>query len=358
MKKYKFIQLAVIMAVFALVLAACSDTGDDTAETDDSNNESTEEATDDSSAEAESEEEGSDEAADGGTVEIEDAHGTVEVPVNPESVVALDNRTFETLDDWDIELSAAAVSLMPSGLDYLEDDSIEDIGNHREPNLEAIAAADPDLVIVGQRFGGYYEDIQELVPEAAVIDLNIDTDEEAENTGDNLVNGLKDSTTTLGQIFEREDEAEQLNADFDQAIEDAETAYNGEDTVMGVIVSGGEIGYSAPHNGRVWGPMFEIFGWEPSLEVDDATEDHEGDDISVEAIADSNPDWIMVLDRDADMDEESTPAQDVIDDSPALQNTTAVQEEQIIYAPADTYLNESIQTYLELFDDMANTLDQ
>lgn len=354
MKKYKFIQLAVILAAFVLVFAACSNSGDDTAESDEES--ATEESTDDSSAEGE--EESSDESADSGTIEIEDAHGTVEVPVNPESVVALDNRTFETLDDWDIELSAAAVSLMPDGLSYLEDDSVEDVGNHREPNLEVIAAAEPDLVIVGQRFGGYYEDIKELVPEAAVIDLNVDTSEEAESTGDNLVNGLKDSTTTLGQIFEKEDEAEQLNADFDQAIADAEEAYNGEDTVMGVIVSGGEIGYSAPHTGRVWGPMFEIFGWEPALEVEGSTEDHQGDDVSVEAIADSNPDWIMILDRDAQLDEESTPAQDVIENSEALQNTTAVSEGQIIYAPADTYLNESIQTYLELFEDMANTLNQ
>ena len=35
-------------------------------------------------------------------VEITDAHGTVSVPVNPEVVVSLDNRTFETLDDWGI----------------------------------------------------------------------------------------------------------------------------------------------------------------------------------------------------------------------------------------------------------------
>ncbi|MFD2830805.1 siderophore ABC transporter substrate-binding protein [Corticicoccus populi] len=352
MTKYKFLQLTVLMAVFALVLAACSNSGDE-AETDDSNNETSEETTDDSNAE-----EGSDESADAGTVEIEDAHGTVEVPVNPESVVALDNRTFETLDDWGVELTAAAVSLMPSGLSYLDNDSIEDIGNHREPNLEAIAAANPDLVIVGQRFSGYYEDIKELVPEAAVIDLNVNVDETAETPGENLVNGLKDNTTKLGQIFEKEAEAEQLNADFDQAVEDATAAYNGSDTVMSVIVSGGEIGFSAPHNGRVWGPMYEIFGWEPSLEVEGSTEDHQGDDISVEAIADSNPDWIMVLDRDADMDEESTPAQDVIENSPALQNTTAVSEGQVIYAPADTYLNESIQTYIELFGDISNTLNQ
>ncbi|MFA5570614.1 MAG: hypothetical protein WCY81_05515 [Sphaerochaetaceae bacterium] len=34
------------------------------------------------------------------TVVIEDVHQAVTVPINPKRVVALDNRTFETLEDW------------------------------------------------------------------------------------------------------------------------------------------------------------------------------------------------------------------------------------------------------------------
>lgn len=44
------------------------------------------------------------------TIDIEDNNGTQTVVSPPTSVVATDNRTFETLDAWDIELSAAAVS--------------------------------------------------------------------------------------------------------------------------------------------------------------------------------------------------------------------------------------------------------
>ena len=68
---------------------------------------------------------------------------------------------------------------MPADSPYVNDDSVQNIGNHREPNLEIIAAANPELVIVGQRFAGYYEDIKELVPNAAVIDLNFDVSENA-----------------------------------------------------------------------------------------------------------------------------------------------------------------------------------
>lgn len=292
------------------------------------------------------------------TVEITDAHGTVTVPVNPKNVVALDNRTFETLADWGIELAAAPKPVMPADSPYVSNESVQDVGSHGEPNLEVIAAANPELVIVGQRFAKYYEDIKKLVPNAVVIDLNFDISVESGNPGENLVNGLKGATISLGQIFDKNSEAGQLVADFDKAIEDAKAAYNGTDTVMSVIVSGGDIGFSAPHSGRVWGPMYDIFGWVSSLEINNSTSDHQGDDVSVEAIAQSNPDWIFVLDRDASISSttDAVPAQDVIDNSPALQNVTAVTEGNIVYAPNDTYTNESIQTYLELFQNLKNSL--
>ncbi|MGE7948796.1 siderophore ABC transporter substrate-binding protein [Lysinibacillus sp. NPDC093688] len=339
MKKSMFLKLVGIMAVLTLMLAACSSN---------KTNEESKSNEDNESAEV----------AKATTVEITDAHGTVTVPVNPKNVVALDNRTFETLADWKIDLVAVPKDVMPADSPYVKDDSVKNIGNHREPNLEIIAAANPELVIIGQRFAGYYEEIKKLVPNAVVIDLNVDVSEEAATPGENLVNGLKNSTIALGQIFDKNEEAKQVVADFDKVIEDAKSAYNGKDKVMSVIVGGGDIGFSAPHSGRVWGPMYEIFGWAPALEVADSTSDHKGDEVSVEAIAESNPDWLFVLDRDAAVsgEEDSVPAQDVIAKSPALQKTTAVSKKHIVYAPADTYTNESIQTYIELFENLANTL--
>ncbi|MFC7677729.1 siderophore ABC transporter substrate-binding protein [Paenibacillus sp. GCM10028914] len=347
MKKTRFLKLIGILAILTLMLVACSDSSKESNGSNDTNQE-----------QKTTETKGTEEAAKPTTVEITDAHGTVTVPVNPKNVVSLDSRTFETLADWDIKLAAAPKDVMPAESPYVSDESVQNIGNHREPNLEILAAADPELVIIGQRFAKYYEDIKKLVPNAAVIDLNFDVSEEAEKPGENLVQGFKDATITLGQIFDKNEEAKQLVADFDKAIEDAKSAYNGSDTIMGVEVSGGNIGFSAPQFGRVWGPMYEIFGWKPALEIENATSDHKGDDISVEAIAQSNPDWLFVLDRDAAVSSttDAVPAQDVIDNSPALQNVTAVSKGQIVYAPNDTYTNESIQTFIEIFENLANTL--
>lgn len=349
--KSKFLLLISIIMIFALMLTACSSKSNNANETTQISSVEPNEGADnkiDEQTENQAE-----------TVEVIDAHGTVIVPVNPKNVVSLDNRTFETLASWGIKLAAAPKQVMPMDSPYIADESVLDIGNHREPNLEIIAAVEPELIIVGQRFASFYEDIKALVPNAAVIDLNFDISETAESPGKNFVNGFKNTTLILGRIFNKSEEAKNLIAEFESALERAKAAYNGTDRIMSVIVSGGNIGFSAPRTGRVWGPLYEIFGWIPALDINNATSDHQGDEVSVEAIAQSNPDWIFVLDRDAAVSTSAdyVPAKDVIENSPALQNVKAVKEGKIIYAPNDTYTNESIQTFIEIFESIANAFE-
>src|SRR5690625_2557052 len=101
MRKSKFFKLTAVISIFALMLTACSNSSDETA-----GNETAQ-------------------TKEGETVEITDAHGTVTVPVNPKNVVSLDNRTFETLADWGIELAAAPKAVMPADLPYVDDESVE-----------------------------------------------------------------------------------------------------------------------------------------------------------------------------------------------------------------------------------------
>lgn len=291
-------------------------------------------------------------SASGKSVTVEDNNGAQTISLPLTSVVATDNRTFETLSDWGVELSAAAVALMPNTIAYTKDADIIDLGNHREPNLEAVVAVDPQLIINGQRFADFHKDFAELVPDAVVLELD-------PREGQPFDAELKRQTTVLGEIFGKQAEAKKLNDDLDAAIARAKAAYTAGDEVMGVNVSGGEIGYVAPSNGRTLGPLFDILGLTPALEVE-GSDDHQGDDISVEAIADSNPDIILVMDRDAAVAaDEATyqPAAQVIEGSEALKNVNAVKNGNVIYMPNDTYTNEGIQTYTEFLNMIAEQLE-
>ncbi|RBP62216.1 iron complex transport system substrate-binding protein [Brevibacterium sanguinis] len=289
------------------------------------------------------------------TVTVTDNNGEQTVPSPPKSVVATDNRTFETLDTWGIKLSAAAVGLMPEGLSYTTDESIKDLGSHREPDLEQVAAVKPDLIVNGQRFADYHDDLQKLAPEATVLELD-------PRDGEPFDEELKRQTTVLGEVFGKQDEAKKLVDDFDASIERAKAAYNGSDKSMGLITSAGDIGYVAPSVGRTVGPVFDILELKPALEVPEGSEDHQGDDISVEAIAKSQPDLMIVMDRDAsfsaeEREEGSAPAAEVLEKSEALKDVPAVKNDKIVYFPEDTYLNEGIQTYTEFFNSFADKLE-
>ncbi|MEH0146392.1 ABC transporter substrate-binding protein [Corynebacterium sp. Q4381] len=339
--------LIALAAASSLTIASCSNAEPAL----DSNTPSSETAATSAATSAGSAATSADSAVD--TVTVTDNYGEKTVPTPPKRVVALDNRSFELLDAWGVKPVAAARALVPTTIPGIsDDDSIVDIGNHREPNLEAIVAVDPDVIVSGQRFEKYDEDIQKLVPDAVLLDFEPRENEDFDKE-------LIRQTLELGEVFGKQAEAEQVVGDFTKAVQRARNAYNPEQTVMATIVSGGEIGYVAPGKGRTWGPLFDLIGFTPALEVQDASDDHQGDDISVEAIAAANPNWLLVLDRDAGTksDEGSPEALSVISDSAALKNVDAVKENHIYIAPKDTYTNESILTYTEILNQLADMFE-
>ena len=323
--------LAAIAAIAALGLAACS-----------SGATSSSQSTTSSASEA----------TQASSVSIEANDGTVDIKLPVTRAASLDNRTFEVLAQWNVPLVAAPKKLIPSTITAYKGDDIADVGMHRDPNLEALVAAEPDLIISGQRFSKFDAQIKELAPDVPLINLE-------PREGQPFDKELIREVTELGEIFGKQDEAKKLVDDFNASIERAKKAYDGSSTVMAVDVSGGNIGYVAPGKGRTWGPVFDLLGLKPALEVEGATDSHTGDDISVEAIAEANPAWIFVLDRDAAItkDGSNTPAETVINGNAALQNVAALQNKHVVYAPGDTYTNESIITYTEIFNSIADAFE-
>ncbi|MCI9858786.1 siderophore ABC transporter substrate-binding protein [Microbacterium proteolyticum] len=280
-------------------------------------------------------------AAAATTVTVEDNHGSIEVPVAPERVVALDNTTFETLSEWGVTLAAAPKPLMYDLWPSLSGgDEVLDAGLHREPNIENILAAEPDLIVGGYRFRDIYDQLKEIQPA---------TIETSPRDGEEHASELKRQTTILGQVFGKNDEAAQLSSDLDAAIADAKAAYDPSQSVMGLITSGGKIAYAAPGEGRGVGVLFPTLGLTPALERSAEDASH-GDDISVEAIAAANPEWLFVLDRDAMFGEDGyVSAKELVENAEALKNVPAVQKGQIVYLDGSFYLDEGIQAYTTLY---------
>lgn len=96
------------------------------------------------------------------------AMGTTAVPAEPQRVVVLDTGELDSVTALGVTPVGAVESLPGEGLlDYLEEDAegVEIVGTIEEPNLERIAALEPDLILSSKlRHEAIYERLAAIAP--------------------------------------------------------------------------------------------------------------------------------------------------------------------------------------------------
>ncbi|WNI26925.1 iron-siderophore ABC transporter substrate-binding protein [Streptomyces sp. ITFR-16] len=107
--------------------------------------------------------------ASGGTHTVSTAMGDVEVPDAPKRVVVLDTAELDSALTLGVKPVGATHADVKSGfLDYLPKDrvaGIKDVGAMLTPNLESIAALDPDLILTSKvRHGDKYAELAKIAP--------------------------------------------------------------------------------------------------------------------------------------------------------------------------------------------------
>ncbi|MEM7335902.1 MAG: iron-siderophore ABC transporter substrate-binding protein [Chloroflexota bacterium] len=99
---------------------------------------------------------------------IEHAMGITEVPVDPQRVVVLDTGELDSALALGVKPVGAVAIFADGGLpDYLEGqtDGIEVVGTISEPNLEAIVALEPDLILSNsERHRSIYRQLNQIAP--------------------------------------------------------------------------------------------------------------------------------------------------------------------------------------------------
>ena len=283
--------------------------------------------------------------AGAGTITVQTNTGELTVPVKPERVVALDSTSFETLHEFGITPVAVPKELLPASLsEWADNPAIIDVGTHREPRLEEINAAEPDLIVGGKRFAEYTETLSSTAP---VVDLAPSV-EAAE-----YVDALKHQTTVLGEIFQAQSEAERLNTELDAAVAEAAGLTNGQ-TVFLANHNGGKI----DNGGGRMAPLIEPLDMTDVFAADRGGSDqvHNDSGLSPETIAQANPDWVFVLDRDASTGSGGAPAQATIEAQELWGNTTFMSEGQVLYLDNDFYRTEGISAYTNFYLQVAEAL--
>lgn len=285
----KKLSLLLLIAMLAVVAVACG-----------SNNEKEESSPKKESAKSEE-------------ITVKHQLGETKVKTNPEKVVVFDMGTLDTLDKLGVEVAAVPHDGLPKYLSKYKG-TTENAGGLKEPDFEKINEIAPDLILISGRQSDAYEELSKIAP---TVYVGVDTTKYMESFEENV--------TLLGKIFGKEKEAAKEFASVEENItalkEKAPTDKKG----LIILASGGKVSAYGPDSR--FGIIHDVFGV-PA--VDDKLEvSTHGQSISFEYIAEKDPDYLFVVDRDAVAGDGAAAKKTVEND--IVKNTKAYKEGNIVY---------------------------
>lgn len=275
-------------------------------------------------------------------VTIETAQGSQTLPEMPAKVAVLDLGVADTMMALGVMPAAVPEKLF---LDHLQPlaDAAAPVGTLQEPDLEKLAAVGPDLIVVANRTAVKKDSVAQVAP---AIDMTVD--------GATLIDDAKARLAALATLFGKQTEGKALTATLDNKLAGLSDAGRDKGKALVLLTNGPKM--SAYGAGSRFGWIYEVTGMPQAGRPLDAKASH-GDAVSHEFIAETNPDWLFVLDRGAAIGAEGPSAEATLDNE-LVRQTNAWKNGHVVYLPAgNVYLAPGGYTALsETLDALAAAL--
>ncbi|MBU8609563.1 siderophore ABC transporter substrate-binding protein [Bacillus sp. FSL W8-0645] len=269
----------------------------------------------------------------------------VKIKKNPKKVVVFDMGSLDTLDKLGVNVTALPKQVVPKYLSKYEDDKYENVGGLKEPNFEKIAEIKPDLIIIQSRQSDAFDEFSEIAP---TILMDVDTA--------NYMESFKKNATTLGEIFDKEDEVKKELAAIDQKV-DALKKQTKELKQNGLVIMANDSKMTAFGAKSRYGLIHDVFGITPADQKLEPSDKH-GQSISYEYMVKTNPDYLFVIDRGAAIGEETSAKQLVENDY--VKSVKAVKNNHVVYLNSDMwYLSGGgLESLTAMIDEVKQGIDQ
>lgn len=244
--------------------------------------------------------------ADAGTHSITHARGTTEVPDAPQRVVTLEPLELDTAVALGITPVGAAVASNVAGVpEYLGVDGVEPVGTVPEPDLEAIAALQPDLILgTESRHSGLYDQLESIAPTVFIGTQADPWRENAALIGEAL--GQQSEVTAL--IDDVDDRCAAISDEYDVDGATAQIVRPRDETTLSLY---GPVSFA--------GSLIECVGYTiPDREWEDGLQAN----LSPENIVDAAADEVFVT--TADIDDRSTIPSAITENADAFPSVTLV----------------------------------
>ncbi|WZH36838.1 MAG: iron-siderophore ABC transporter substrate-binding protein [Microbacterium enclense] len=225
------------------------------------------------------------------THEVSHARGTTAVSTAPQRVVTLEPLELDTAVSVGITPVGAAVANMVNGVpSYLGVDGVTPVGTVSEPDLEAIAALEPDLILgTESRHSALYDQLSAIAPTVFIA---------------TQADPWRDNAALIGEALGREDDVQKAVDAVDERCAEIKSAHDLTGQTAEMIRPRDETTLSLYGPVSFAGSLLECVGYTiPDHEWEDGLQA----DISPENIASATADAVFVTTTDVD-DPSTVPA--------------------------------------------------
>lgn len=200
-------------------------------------------------------------------------------------IAVFDLAASEAVHALEGRIVGASKAALPTQLSAIaEDPNIVDIGGLKNPDIQKVKQADPDLIIISGRQRSQLDSLSEIAP---VLDVSPDNSD--------YFGSLYGNLKTLAQVLGKPAEGEALIQDLQKAVQAAQdraSQYNDSDALMLMFINGRYVGF--PKQSR-FGFIHDVLGFEESaLKMDAAARSNR---LTEEQILAANPGYIFIFDR-------------------------------------------------------------
>ena len=249
------------------------------------------------------------------TITITHELGETPVTTNPQKVVVFDYGILDALDSLGVNVTGVVQSGLPDYLTKYAGEEYSSIGTLKEPDMEAIFALTPDLIIISGRQADYYEELNKIAP---TIHLGIDNAD--------YLGSFKSNMDILGQIFGKEKEVSSKVEEIEKAIAELNAKVT-EKNINGLITLANDGAFSVYGQESRFGIIHKEFGVTPvDTTIDAGTH---GQKATFEYVAEKNPQYLFVVDRAA-VTGGNTSAKELFDNE-LVARTDAYKNDNIVY---------------------------
>ncbi len=218
------------------------------------------------------------------TISVQHAKGTATVPLAPKRVVVYDLASLDTMQALQLPVAGVPKANYPQYMAGYADAKYTVAGSLFEPDYDVLSRLQPDLIVIAGRSAGKFDILSKIAP---TLDLSVNSQR--------LLDDMQRNVNTLASLWGKQAQGAQLMQRVRAEVDSTRAIAQQQDAGLLVLAVSQNMSGQTP--GSRFGLLYDVLGVKPALPADASKP--RGVPLKMDDIAQINPQWLYVIDRNA-----------------------------------------------------------